>query len=216
MIKVYEFCGMIGSGKTYIAKKMMNETRTNVVYLPFAKRLKEYLSVLDVYKNFPVDVDELFSYQRWLNLLEMINKDGVIELDIGAYDKFKRLFWERFFDVKPKNVSRFVMQLFGTDFIRGYDENYWTKTVVNQIKDLVDKGDYEVYIDDYRFFNEDLKFLDDGKNIIVERIKVVADKETILRRLMITESEYMDILGHRSEQYIIYDLLPYDRIIENN
>lgn len=134
-MKVIGISGIKQSGKSEVAAKIieLNENNYEIVKLHFALPIKNILAY------FVREVTDCTKEQS----LEYFNNPNLKEqeiLEIGV-------------------TPRYLMTMFGTDFIRKLKDNLWINATNNQIKKLVElekisNRKFMVIIDDIRFENE--------------------------------------------------------------
>jgi nucleoside-triphosphatase THEP1 len=170
MKKVFLISGKLQSGKNTFASFFTNILKNkgfNIIEDMFASDLKlgakeDFQSLGIVLKNI---VDELRSV---IYSFSDLRSSGVVESIEKTIDKLI-LKDENFFENKT-DISRVLLQLYGTQIFRNrVDNNWWA----NQVKQRIIEKDYDVYIvTDCRFPNEIEIFYDLPKNIQVYTIRI--------------------------------------------
>jgi len=207
-MKVVEIVGEMGAGKTLVRKLIAEKAayigNASVVYMSFAARLKWYLKLFGIEKHstsYPFQsysFDSLF-IEKYIEFSNIVEKDNLISFNSDKYrSKFKEKIincWVNLINydsVKYAVSVRDILQWVGTEIFRHEYTNYWVDIVSDSIKALNKIPYYSsmgiVIIDDFRFKNEDLRFLKESDNIETYVIKVFADIKTRLLRLGLDDS----------------------------
>ena len=224
-VDIIEFAGHIGSGKTTIAKKLVEKLKENpdisVIKLAFADYLKRLLLYLDISKGLTaaINLDETFSYRNWLKICEDVESAGIStkKFDLSLRDEFKKRLMQKLI-TNRWNIDRYAMQIFG-DIFRERDKNFWVKALLMRMNTYINHLDKDIIfvIDDYRFPNEDLSnYLDvwfTDEEVTVCKYRILAPISEIINRLKMSKEEYIRLLSHESEKYINW--LFVDEEIEN-
>jgi len=207
---VIEICGYKGAGKSYLSGMLTKEFSNlglDILKTSFAVPLKKLLRNLYVnkygtnhkFKNF----DE-FMVLLSKKLSTLINdKKLLTEKILENVDKLKIGYEEYFNNKNFEKGFRILAQTIETNLLRSINENIWVNITVDKI--LNAKNIDIVILDDYRFLNENLSYLEKlNKNIKAVRIRI--------NYINLKKDE---LSLHESEKYI--DKLPVDyEIIRND
>ena len=177
--------GLKGCGKSEVAKAIMEEG--DFTLLSFAKPLKDFLSLVLLWDNKPEEVKEALYGEDKDNALVNISLRPVTLLypmykvlgqvyEDDAVDKF--VTWATKFNegefVGKKVSGRRLLQTVGTEFFQGtYGPSFW----VSRMREILDKIEGNVVVDDTRFNHEALLLRIQGfkmVNIISPRWKDAA------------------------------------------
>ncbi len=190
---VVEITGKANAGKSTLARqlsKKLSDLGFSSAFLSFALPLKTYLrnylgvqkgtKPLKHYLNFFEFLAEL---QKTLQEF-LVKSETYIDLDvinklINELREDLLIGYECYFNFKQyKQGFRKLAQLIGTDIIRKIDESFFVRQIVRQIFNLKNSVDY-VFIDDFRFPNEDLEIVANfTKDVFkVYKIRISSDVE---------------------------------------
>ena len=123
--------GYSNSGKSTVSKYLVEQL--NFIELSFSSALKDV-------------VGQLFSWDR--NLLEGTTPESRIWRETVDTK------WSKSFN-QPDLTPRKVLQTFGTNVIRNFQDDFWIKILENKIIDILNMNkDANIVITDARFLNE--------------------------------------------------------------
>lgn len=216
-MEIIGITGRLGSGKTYYSNQLLESFKDEgkvCIKLSFADPIKKILfekfglskygNILDFsnYKiketiNDSLNVITIRLYNENFDFSELIEKSNILDI-------FSKI------DEKNYEISfRHIIQKFGTEIARSYNNNIWIDYMNQQINTFSMVVDI-ILIDDLRFLNE-YEFINSFKNSKI--IGLVTYEEKILRRRQKT----IEIDKHSSETEIdlILDKIPKINIIEN-
>jgi len=118
--------------------------------------------------------------------LESLNKK-VLKI---AYGNLLKHICKQYFgwDGEKNETGRFILQSIGTDKIRAKDPNYWVNFVKGFVKLFEDEFDY-VIVDDARFENECVLWMQDGWNVVTLRVNRIGHTSKLTEKQLLHPSE---------------------------
>lgn len=128
------FSGKMGSGKDTMGK-CFSKAFPNALHLSFAEVLRQ--EVADTLQEMKENKDYKKPEEMPDELFELLKKKS-LEEGVSPYERTDEM--------------RTILQLFGDDYRRGIDTNYWVKSVeelINKYKDTK-----PMYVTDARYYNE--------------------------------------------------------------
>jgi len=117
----------------------------------------------------------------------------------------EKIFWIN----EHKSDFRYALQLWGTEFRRQQNPNYWIDKTVVKVKELLDAGQICIVIDDARFHNEKKRLELVGFTSIKLLVPDVTQEARVIKR-----DGKFDKSSHASETEV--DSMKTDFIISNN
>ena len=183
---VVEITGRAGAGKSTLARKLskrLTDFGFNSVFLSFAAPLKKYLkdslaiTKLDFYSLAEPEFDEFIcmltnTLYKFLNQNEVYVDKNLVENLVNKHKQKLYNGYKEYFENKNYEKGfRIFARIIGTNIIRYLDKSFFIRQVVNIIRNL--KQIDFVFVDDFRFPNEDLsQVFANNENIKVLKIRV--------------------------------------------
>lgn len=156
-------CGQAGSGKDTCADLIVARSPRGVVKLAFADPLKEEVS-----QSF--GIDPIFLHAQELKCIKYGSLAIHRSADIHFIDRMKEIGE----DIHCLRSPRQIMQLWGTEYRRADDRDYWTEKMLSYIHAHIGYGQKIFVLSDVRFVNEAQLVLNCGGTLIM--VKRGSDK----------------------------------------
>ena len=185
MKTIFLLGGKIGSGKNFVFNILMEELKAagkTCEHIYFAKALKdmsrESFKPLAMHINYICDQIEGIVFDmtdgendpRWLAVKGPLNEQ---------LDKL-RIHGDNWYENKTE-ITRMIIQVIGTDFVRLADKDFWVKRAAN----VIQSSNSEMFvITDFRFPNEyySLKDMIPGAKIVPVKIDRKIEREGIIHQ----------------------------------
>lgn len=182
MKTVFLLGGKIGSGKNFVfdilTKALQSEGKT-CEHVYFAKALKDMSK--ESFKPLAAHINHICEN---IELLLGALEDTPVNLIIknGIYDNLKllKIKDENWYENKTE-ITRMIIQVIGTDFVRLADKDFWVKQAAKVIQSST--ADYFI-ITDFRFPNEyySLKDMIPGAKIVPVKIDRTIEREGVIHQ----------------------------------
>ena len=210
--------GKLASGKSHAALYLCTKYDGIKVAFADALKLEVYEALLDDLPPEARDMDR----SAYLDLVKAIGAAPKPRLCLPEADE--KIAW-----INANKLSlRSVLQIWGTEFRRAANQNYWIDQVAIKVKDLLHSGEVCIVVDDMRFRNEaaalktigftTIKLLvhdllrdkrsvnRDGAAIPKESHQSETELDSMKTDYIISNEEYENDLYHQLETAILYIL----------